>query len=64
MKRIDLIRHLESQGCQLMREGRQHSLYINRQTRNPPACRVIEKFPREPVEAFASPWNSVAILKL
>ena len=33
MKRIDLIRHLESQGCQLMREGRQHNLYINRQTR-------------------------------
>jgi mRNA interferase HicA len=33
MKRIDLVRHLESQGCQLMREGREHSLYINRQTR-------------------------------
>jgi hypothetical protein len=53
MKRIDLVRHLESQGCQLIREGRQHSLYINRQTGNPPPCRAIEKSPREQFEAFA-----------
>lgn len=53
MKRIDLIRHLESHGCQLMREGRQHSLYINRPG-NPPPCRVIERFPREQFEAFAA----------
>ncbi|HYX23329.1 MAG TPA: type II toxin-antitoxin system HicA family toxin [Thermoanaerobaculia bacterium] len=30
MKRIDLIRHLERHGCQLLREGGSHSVYVNR----------------------------------
>ncbi len=30
MKRIDLIRHLERNGCQLLREGNNHSVYVNR----------------------------------
>jgi predicted RNA binding protein YcfA (HicA-like mRNA interferase family) len=30
MKRRDLIRHLESHGCELLREGGRHSIYINR----------------------------------
>ena len=29
MKRRELIRHLESHGCQLKREGGEHSLYHN-----------------------------------
>lgn len=29
MKRHDLIRHLESHGCQLLREGGKHSIYYN-----------------------------------
>ncbi len=29
MKRHDLIRHLESHGCQLLREGGKHSIYCN-----------------------------------
>ena len=29
MKRIDLIRHLESHGCILFREGGKHSIYKN-----------------------------------
>jgi hypothetical protein len=29
MKRIDLIRHLVNHGCQLLREGRRHSVYFN-----------------------------------
>jgi mRNA interferase HicA len=33
MKRVDLIRHLESHGCEFVREGKQHTLYINRQTK-------------------------------
>lgn len=53
MKRIDLIRHLESQGCQLMREGRQHSLYTTAKPGNPPPFHVMEKFPRERFEPFA-----------
>lgn len=30
MKRWELIRHLESHGCELLREGGSHTLYINR----------------------------------
>jgi predicted RNA binding protein YcfA (HicA-like mRNA interferase family) len=30
MKRRDLIRHLERHGCELLREGGNHSIYINR----------------------------------
>ena len=33
MKRTDLIRHLHRQGCQLLREGKEHSVYVNRTTR-------------------------------
>jgi predicted RNA binding protein YcfA (HicA-like mRNA interferase family) len=32
MKRLDLIRHLESHGCSLLREGGRHSVYVNRAT--------------------------------
>jgi mRNA interferase HicA len=30
MKRRDLVRHLEAHGCQLLREGANHSVYVNR----------------------------------
>ena len=30
MKRRDLIRHLERHGCELLREGGSHSVYVNR----------------------------------
>lgn len=30
MKRVDLIRHLQRQGCELLREGDRHSVYVNR----------------------------------
>lgn len=30
MKRRDLIKHLERHGCELLREGGSHSLYVNR----------------------------------
>jgi mRNA interferase HicA len=30
MKRIDLIRHLERNGCEFLREGGNHSVYVNR----------------------------------
>jgi predicted RNA binding protein YcfA (HicA-like mRNA interferase family) len=33
VKRRDLVRHLEAHGCQFMREGARHSVYVNRQTR-------------------------------
>jgi len=30
MKRKDLIRHLEAHGCELLREGGSHTIYIAR----------------------------------
>ncbi|MBM3884022.1 MAG: type II toxin-antitoxin system HicA family toxin [Verrucomicrobia bacterium] len=30
MKRIDLVRHLESHGCAFLREGSNHTIYVNR----------------------------------
>ena len=30
MKRRDLLRHLEAHGCELLREGGKHSVYVNR----------------------------------
>jgi predicted RNA binding protein YcfA (HicA-like mRNA interferase family) len=40
LKRIDLVRHLEAYGCQLLREGASHSVYVNR------AARKISTVPR------------------
>ena len=47
MKRVALIRHLESCGCQLLREGAKHSLYFNpanNQTTAVPRHREINEF--------------------
>ncbi len=30
MKRIDFIRHILKHGCELLREGGNHSIYVNR----------------------------------
>ena len=47
MKRADLIRHLKSHGCQLLREGSKHSIYTNpanNQTSSIPRHREINDF--------------------
>ena len=33
MKRKDLIRHLEAHGCEFLREGGNHTVYVNRAAR-------------------------------
>ena len=30
MKRLDLLRHLERHGCELLREGDNYTIYVNR----------------------------------
>lgn len=40
MKRVDLVRHLEAKGCFLLREGANHSVYVNR------AARKVSTVPR------------------
>lgn len=47
MKRRDLIRHLEAHGCELLREGGNHSVYVNRSARKVstvPRHREIDDF--------------------
>ncbi len=33
MKRDDLIKHLERHGCEFLREGGSHTIYVNRQVK-------------------------------
>lgn len=40
MKRRDLIRHLEQHGCVMLREGANHSIYVN------PAIKKTSSVPR------------------
>ena len=40
MKRVDLIRHLESHGCYLLRDRGRHSVYVN------PANNQVSAVPR------------------
>jgi hypothetical protein len=47
MKRTDLVRHLEAQGCYLLREGAKHSVFVNpanNQTSAVPRHREINEF--------------------
>jgi len=32
VKRRELVRHIERHGCQLLREGANHSIFVNRET--------------------------------
>jgi predicted RNA binding protein YcfA (HicA-like mRNA interferase family) len=52
MKRIDLIRHLEKHGAEFLREGGNHSVYVNRKTRKSstvPRHREINEFLAEKI---------------
>ena len=47
MKRQELIRHVESHGCRLLREGGKHSVYfnpVNNQTTAIPRHREVNEF--------------------
>ena len=47
MKRADLVEHLERQGCELHREGGNHTIYVNRKMRRSstvPRYREINEF--------------------
>ena len=47
MKRLDLIRHLEAHGCVLLREGSEHTVFVNSpkgKTSTVPRHREIHEF--------------------
>ncbi len=47
MKRRDLIRHLEAHGCEMLREGGNHTVYVNRRKRKStavPRHREVNEF--------------------
>jgi mRNA interferase HicA len=54
MKRRDLIRHLEQNGCQWLREGGSHTIYVNR------AEAKVSAVPRHPE---IKEWTAVKICK-
>ena len=43
MKRADLIRHLEQNGCEFLRQGSNHTMYENRKLAGLPRFRAIVK---------------------
>ena len=43
MKRRDLLRHLEKHGCELLREGGNHTIYVNSRAQNLPRFRDIAR---------------------
>jgi len=48
MKRLELIRHLQRHGSELLREGAKHSVYVNRdkgKSSTVPRHREISDFP-------------------
>ncbi len=52
MKRRDLIQHLEAHGCEFIREGKEHTLYINRQTKRSTAVPRHREIPTGTVRAI------------
>ncbi|MDP9177059.1 MAG: type II toxin-antitoxin system HicA family toxin [Gemmatimonadota bacterium] len=47
MRRTDLLRHLEGHGCEFLREGGSHTIYVNRHARKTtsvPRHREIKEF--------------------
>jgi len=40
VKRVDLVRHLQKHGCELLREGSKHSVFVN------PSSRRVSTVPR------------------
>ena len=47
MKRVDLIRHLERNGCESVREGNNHTVYVNglaRKSSSIPRHREVNDF--------------------
>jgi len=41
VKRVDFVRHLEHQGCRLLREGANHAIYINQDGTAVRICRLL-----------------------
>jgi mRNA interferase HicA len=52
MKWRDLIRHLESHGCEFVREGKEHTLYINRREKKATAIPRRRERPSNTVRAI------------
>ena len=44
MKRRDLIRHLEQHGCEFLREGGNHTIYVNRRASKVSSVRATAKY--------------------
>jgi len=61
MKRVDLIRHLEKHGAQFLREGGNHSVYVNRKSGKVSTVPVIAKSTISCAEDLQRPRNTKAV---
>ena len=66
MKRRDLIRHLEAHGCEFLREGANHTVYVNRVTQKSaavPRHREIKRIPgAEDLPRLANPGAAARLV--
>jgi mRNA interferase HicA len=46
MKRRDLLRHLEKHGCEFLREGGNHTIYVNRRAQKSSAIQPFRDIAR------------------
>ena len=58
MKRVDLIRHLVSHGCYLLRDRGRHSVYANQANNRTSAYRVTAKSTTILQDEFVAIWKS------
>lgn len=57
MKRREFIRHLEKNGCEFFREGGNHTIYVNRQTRSVAPVPRHRELNRFLVRKFVKVWK-------
>lgn len=60
MKRRDLIRHIESHGCEFIREGKEHTLYVNRREKKATAVPRHWEIPSGTVRAICRALGIIA----
>jgi hypothetical protein len=57
MKRRDLLRHLEKHGCEFLREGGNHTIYVNRRAQKSRPFRDIARLLNSSRKKSAKTWT-------
>ena len=57
MKRKDLVRQLTAQGCELLRHGSRHDIYINTKNGMKQPVRVMARSTKDSLDILRSIWD-------